>query len=222
MNHISPRAVAVAALAGLPLLLAPAPAEAQTVRRAITRAVAVFTGQLETAVEGRDAPAARPAPPRDLPQCGTLYDQNVRTLAEGPELLRSYTAWLASATRIIQESGGMPLPICFTWNSDSLDTNQARTLLHVNNRLMRPADEYALIGHSDPSEPVEKRLALARGRAETIQAQSPGPTCRFEVRANLADSAKAFRRKVTYSSQQTCANPPTPHIEGGSHAQAHP
>ncbi|HEU4561499.1 MAG TPA: hypothetical protein VFS20_26835, partial [Longimicrobium sp.] len=152
-----------------------------------------------------------------------LYDQNVRRLLEGPEMLRSAALWLEEGMAAIERTGGLPLPVCFEWKSDSVDTRLARTLLSLNTRFMGrrfaapPATElerrywngYVLTGHTDP---VEADTALARGRAESVQARSPGPPCRFVVRVDPLEMAQVYHRKVTYSYQPAVRScPRAPH-----------
>lgn len=208
------RWIAAAGLVCMPLLLSagPAGAQLQTLRRVVSRTVEVLNAQLAAAVADDGPEDAPRAAPRSLRRCGTLYDQRVREVAEGPELVRSYTRWINESFKVIEQTDGLPLPVCFEWRSDSVDTNLARTLLHVNNAFMlhrfstTPASElerrywsgYVLTGHTDPQE---SDTVLARGRAEEIQARSPGPPCRFVVRIDPRETTKAFYRKVTYSYQ---------------------
>jgi len=228
MRHAGSRAArlaAAAALAVFAVLLgaAPAAAQPQSLRRAVTRVVDALNTQLARAISDETAGDTADAPPRTLRRCGALYDRDVRRLAEGPELLRSHDRWIIQSFGVIQRYGGMPLPICFEWKSDSVFTPTAQYLLDVNNTFMKNRfaappgsaierlywNGYVLTGHTDPDE---ADTAVARGRAETIQAQSPGPSCRFVVRVGPREIPQSEYRKVTYSYQPAVRScPRAPH-----------
>lgn len=176
---------------------------------AVARLVNTFRGQLRRVAEASPAPeraAQRPAP---LTACTSLYALNVRKIAEGPELAESYQSWIDASYRVIHDTGGLPLPICFRHGSAVLETNMQRYLLHVNTRFIErryrvaPASEverryyngYLLVGHTDPGE---ADLALARLRAQGLKAQLPGPECRYLVSAEPAPE-DVYHRKVFYA-----------------------
>lgn len=203
------RMAAAALLLCLPQLLRPAPAQGQAVRRALTRMVSAFTGQLETAVTEGGAPAVRTG-------CKDLYDQDVMTVGQGAEPMGSRAAWLIASYDVLKNTRG-PLPICFEWQSDRVDTNLARTLLRINNLFIendsmplprstgglssRDWDGYELAGHADSAENVSALSVsgLARRRAETIQNLSTGVKCRFVPSTRPNETAQVYYRKVTYT-----------------------
>jgi hypothetical protein len=185
----------------------PHPGEAQARRGAVARLIAVMTEQLARAVSDRPpAPASAAAP---LKPCRELWDPDVRRIAEGPEMAWSYGGWLARGFAVIGDYGGLPLPLCFMPHHETLTTRQGRNLLTVNNEFIKERfrgrraagryfDGYLLTGYPDP---LENDTAMARRRAEWIQAQSPQPPCRFVPRADLAERRTAFQRKVYYTVQ---------------------
>jgi hypothetical protein len=186
------------------------PPGAQGTRAAVTRLVDTFVGQLRL-VTAAESPAPRGAARRQAPltACTSLYHQDVRAVAEGPELAKSYGDWLTASYAVIRKSGGLPLPICFRSGSAAIETNVQRYLLHVNSKFIdlryraapasaaerRYYNGYELVGHSDPEERDD---TLASLRAQGLKAQLPGPECRYVVRTEPA-AERVHHRKVFYA-----------------------
>jgi hypothetical protein len=176
-------------------------------RGAVTRLFETFLVQLRM-VAADESRSPAPARQASLTPCTSLYDRDVRAVAEGPELAKSYRDWLDASYTVIRETGGLPLPICFRSGSAAIETNMQRYLLHVNSRYIQgryraaPAGEaerryyngYALVGHSDPAERSD---TLASLRAQGLKAQLPGPECRYVVRTEPA-AERVYHRKVFY------------------------
>lgn len=186
------------------------PAGAQGTRAAVTRLVDTFLGQLRlvTAAE-RPEPARTERRQAPLTACTSLYHQDVRAVAEGPELAKSYVQWINTSYAVIRRTGGLPLPICFRRGSAAIETNLQRYLLHVNSKFIgdryrappasaaerRYYNGYLLIGHTDPAERDD---TLASLRAQALKAQLPGPECRYVVRTEPALET-VYHRKVFYA-----------------------
>jgi len=189
------------------------PAGAQGRRGAVTRLFDTLMGQLRlvTSEDGPE-PGPRPARPQaSLTPCSSLYNQDVRAVAEGPELVKSYGDWLIASYAVIRRTGGLPLPICFRSGSATIETNAQRYLLHVNSKFIEKRYEaapasaaerryyngYVLVGHTDP---VERDDTLASLRAQELKAQLPGPECRYVVRTE-PPAERVHHRKVFYAYQ---------------------
>lgn len=211
-----------AALLAACLALAPVPAAAQgSVRATVANLVRTVLGQLQVVADDRPPPPGRPA--ATLRGCDELYHQSVLEVAQGPELAASRADWIITSFRVItDENAGLPLPICFRWGSDAVDTSLGGWLLAVNARYIEeryrraPASDaerffngYLLTGHMGPAE---TDTTLAARRAESIRARLPGLPCRYRVRSAPGERAAVFHRKVFFSYQPvvpSCPRPPS-------------
>ncbi|HYJ78549.1 MAG TPA: hypothetical protein VEW03_03010 [Longimicrobiaceae bacterium] len=208
-----------AAAAALLAVLVAAPAAAQR-QGAVARLVSRLMGQAEAAAADTTPPQRFP---RALKPCGTLYVDDVRRIAEGPELASSYAAWISASEAVIADNGGLPLPVCFEFRQNEMVTNLGRYLVAVNRSFMSkrfsapPPSEaalrfhagYLLTGYTDP---LENDTTLARERAEWVQAHSPLPACRYRVRTVPGRPTEVYFRKVYYRYEPvvaTCPRPPS-------------
>lgn len=205
------------------LVLAPAAAAAQGgVRATVASVVQTVLGQLRVVATDRTPVPDRP--PATLRACGELYDRPILNVAQGPELAASYDDWIIASFRVItDDNAGLPLPVCFRWGGDAVDTNLGRYLLEVNAQYIRkrysraPGSDaerrffngYLLTGHVDPAE---TDTALATRRAEAVRARLPGVPCRYLVRPAPREQGAVYHRKVFFSYQPvlpSCPRPPS-------------
>ncbi|MFL5383677.1 MAG: hypothetical protein ACJ8GN_14250 [Longimicrobiaceae bacterium] len=200
---------AAAALAGALLAAAASPAAAQNERSGIAGIVQGLVGQLERVMAARTPPPDRPPP--TLQPCNRLYSPPVLEVAQGPELAATYDEWLLGSYAVMREvNGELPLPICFRWRADVVDTNLGRYLLNANSHFIReryrrpPETEaerrfyggYLLTGYLDPAE---SDTALARRRADLLLARLPGVPCQYEARGDESRRSSLFYRKVYFT-----------------------
>lgn len=220
---MSARGMTAALLAACLTLVPAAPAAAQgSVRATVANLVQTVLGQLQVVADDRTPPPNRP--PATLRGCDELYDGSILDVAQGPELAASRADWIIASFRVITDrNAGLPLPICFRWGSDVVDTSLGGWLLAVNARYIEeryrraPASDaerrffngYLLTGHMGPAE---ADTTLAARRAESIRARLPGLPCRYPVRSAPGERAAVFHRKVFFSYQPvvpSCPRPPS-------------
>jgi hypothetical protein len=205
-------------MAALLLFADVAPAAAQGERSAVRNVLRALVAQLETVTSDRSPVPDRP--PATLLGCDQLYNGPILEVAQGPELAATYRDWIIGSFRVItDDNAGLPLPICFRWRSEVVDTNLGRYLLHVNSRYVQaryrrsPASEaerrffngYLLTGYMDPAE---TDTTIAGRRAEAIRAQLPGVPCQYAVAAVPAERRNLYRRKVYFTYRPAIATCP--------------
>jgi len=201
--------LAAGSLAGALLTAAAVPAGAQEQRSGLAGIVQTFVGQLDRVMSDRRPPPDRP--PATLQPCTELYTQDVLQVARGPELAVSYDGWLLDSYVVMREvNGELPFPICFRWRADVVDTNLGRYLLDVDAHFIRarfqrqPRSDaerrfnsgYVLTGYLDPAE---TDTALARRRADRLQARLPGVPCQYESRGEPGGRRTSLHRKVYFT-----------------------
>jgi hypothetical protein len=152
-------------------------------------------------------------PPRGYQPCGALYprDANVRRIIAGPTGTADIPLWERESLSTVRRTG-LPLPVCFEWDAETLTTNQGRFVLHINNLFIREIDDRVwhssrrrhchiginLTGYTDP---VERDTTRARQRAGYIRSQSVEPAVRYGHGSGPVPSAagQAEFRRVRYS-----------------------
>lgn len=155
-------------------------------------------------------------PPRGYQPCGSLYSQdaNIRRIIAGPTGTADIPTWETESLNTVRRTG-LPLPICFEWDAETLTTNQGRFVLHINNRFIHEIDDRVwrssgrrhchmamnLTGYTDP---LERDTVRARQRAGHIRSASVEPTERYGQYVGsipgLGDQAEY--RRVRYSPLQ--------------------
>lgn len=200
-------------LLALALLCGVAPPAAAQRRTPLAQRFRMMVAQLRMGLG--EEPAAARNRPEPLKPCWSLYNPEIRRIAQGPELAWSHTDWIKRSYAVIGRSGHQPLPLCFEPGRDTLTTRQGHWLLRLNNHYLRSRDSlqaptrffsgYVLTGYTDPAE---KSAKLARARAEWTQAQSPLPHCRYLIRLDTGETAAAYHRRVYYSYQPAVAGCP--------------
>jgi hypothetical protein len=208
MRAVRARRLAAGVLAGALLAAAALPAGAQTQESSLTGVVRAAVRQLERVMSDRRPPPDRP--PATLRSCTELYPPQVLQVARGHAMAVRHQDWLLDSYEVMREVyGELPFPICFRWRVDVVDTNLGRYLLDVNAhfvfaRFKHPRSEaerrfypgYLLTGYLDPAE---TDTALARRRADRLEAQLPGLPCQYASRGEPAGQRDRFHRKVYFS-----------------------
>jgi hypothetical protein len=218
MSAPAVRSLAAGVAAAALLFGGAAPAAAQGERGAVRSVLRALFGQLETVVSDRSPVPERP--PATLRGCDQLYNGAILEIAQGPELAATYRDWIIGSFRVISEdNAGLPLPVCFRWQSDVVDTNLGRYLVDVNSHYIQARDRrpaasdaerrffngYLLTGYMDPAE---TDTTLASRRAESIRTKLPGVPCRYEVAAVPAERRNLYRRKVYFTYRPAIATCP--------------
>jgi|GEM_PF-4112883 len=220
MSAVRARRLGAGVVVGALLAAAAAPAGAQQ-QNPFAGIVDGAVRQLERVMSDRRPPPDRP--PAMLQSCTELYPPQVLQVARGQAMAVRHQDWLLDSYEVMREvNGELPFPICFRWRVDVVDTNLGRYLLDVNAhfvfaRFKHPRSEaerrfypgYVLTGYLDPAE---TDTALARRRADRLEARLPGLPCQYvAVAGDPREQRTSFHRKVYFTFRpaiSTCPRSP--------------